>query len=79
MKLAISPALFDKAGITVAELSRRLQINYQTGMALAGRPRKKPKLFAPRALQILADYLEALGYTPEMLATVRISEIFSIK
>ena len=68
MKISLTPR-----DTNMTQVAKDTRLNYQTVMKLA------KGTFAPQAFANLARYLEALGYTPETLAAVKINEIFTIK
>ena len=68
MKISLTPRKTN-----MAQVAKETHLNYQTVMRLS------KGTYAPQTFKNLAIYLEALGYTPETLATVRINEIFTVK
>ena len=68
MKISLTPR-----ETNMAQVAKETHLNYQTVMKLT------KGTFAPQTFRNLAIYLEALGYTPETLSTVKISEIFTVK
>lgn len=73
MKITLKPQLFQKRG-TMTRIAEDTGINYQTVMKLVGKGE-----FSPRTFRILGLYFEALGYTAQEIAEMKMGDIFEIK